>query len=678
MSQNVESFGKYILLEKVAMGGMAEVYLAKNQGAGGIAKFVAMKRILPQFSENINFIDMFKTEARIAVNLAHSNIVTIHEFGVEKDQFFIVMDYVEGRNLRQILNKMKKGNVTFSIEQILYICKEIAGGLDHAHRCLDATTGKPLNIIHRDMSPQNVMVSFEGECKIVDFGIAKAETQLETTRAGELKGKFGYMSPEQAEGLPVDLRTDIFSLGIVLWELLANDRLFIANNEVNTLRKIRECQVPSLRKINPNIPQELERIVGKALAKDRSLRYQTSAAFQRELSRFLNRQYPDFSPHDFSIFIKTLFASEILESRKKQIEYAKIEMPQPKQLAAAAHMPEKTIITQTSRSITEQTEAEPATHTNSDGLADFGNAEHSPKKKKPAAKVKEGTPSPLVPLPPKAQAEQVAKKKKSEDISTGDLRVQRPTAFGNGPARESTVTGTNLPYGGTYYGTKSFTRKSPKKRRVSLAAVAVAVMIGLVAGVVAVFVHSPERMLATRDYLVHVGLIAKPAPKALEPETITDNSSSTPQVAISTKPAGANILVDGVQYNDTTPATVKLPAGQSTAKITLLMPGYLPYNETVNVNGPNPVINVALQSEQKGYLNITVVGNGQIYVNNRLIANSSPANNVEVPANQTLQVKVFDPATGAGDERMIVVGSNKVQSVTLIPRAARVRPEATH
>lgn len=324
MTHKFEYFGKYILLEKLATGGMAEVFLARKTGADGIGKFCAIKRILPQFADSPEFIDMFRDEAKIAINLNHSNIVSIHEFGIQKDQFFIVMDYVEGRNLRQILNKMKKTGAKFSTDQIVYMIKEIAAGLDHAHRCLDGTTGKPLNITHRDMSPQNVMVSFEGELKIVDFGIAKAESQMETTRAGTLKGKFGYMSPEQAEGQPVDLRTDIFSLGIVLWELLANDRLFIANNEINTLRKIRDCQVPSLRKINPNIQTELDRIAQKALARDRNLRYQTAAALHRDMSRFLNRQYPDFSPHDFSVFIKTLFADEILNTRKRVIEYAKI------------------------------------------------------------------------------------------------------------------------------------------------------------------------------------------------------------------------------------------------------------------------------------------------------------------------------------------------------------------
>lgn len=321
-----ESFGKYILLEKLATGGMAEVFLARGNGTAGIGKFFAIKRILPQYADSPEFIDMFKDEAKIAINLNHSNIVSIHEFGVEKGQFFLVMDYVEGRNLRQVLNKMKKSALQFSMEQIVYVIKEIAAGLDHAHRCIDGSTGKPLNITHRDMSPQNVMLSFEGEAKIVDFGIAKAESQIETTRAGTLKGKFGYMSPEQAEGQPVDLRTDIFSLGIVAWELLANDRLFVANNEINTLRKIRDCQIPSLRKINPNIHTELERIVQKALARDRNLRYQTGAALHRDLNRFLNRQYPDFSPQDFSVFIKSVFADEILSLRKRLVEYSKVNL----------------------------------------------------------------------------------------------------------------------------------------------------------------------------------------------------------------------------------------------------------------------------------------------------------------------------------------------------------------
>lgn len=326
MSQNFERFGKYILLEKLASGGMAEVYLSKSTGAEGVNKFVAIKRILPQYSENPEFVEMFKEEAKIAVNLTHSNIVSIFDFGVERNQFYLVMDYLEGKNLRQITTELKKQNKALSVDQIVYILKEAAAGLDHAHRGVDSSTGKPLNVIHRDVSPQNLMISYDGEVKVIDFGIAKAETQLEATKAGTLKGKYGYMSPEQADGQYIDSSTDIFSLGIVLWELLANDRLFTASNEAAILRKIRECQIPPIRKLNPSVPNELEKIVHKALAKDKSLRYQTTASFHRDLNRFLNTAYPEFSPHDFAVFMKETFSSEFLEIQRKRVEFSKVKI----------------------------------------------------------------------------------------------------------------------------------------------------------------------------------------------------------------------------------------------------------------------------------------------------------------------------------------------------------------
>ncbi|MEK7355198.1 MAG: serine/threonine-protein kinase, partial [Bdellovibrionota bacterium] len=478
MSQNFETFGKYILLEKLAMGGMAEIYLARNSGASGVSKFVAIKRILPQFTEQTEFIDMFKDEAKIAVNLSHANIVSIFEFGIEKSAFFLAMDYIEGRNLRQILNKMKKSGLSFSIEQVLYVIKEVAGGLDHAHRCIDANTGKPLNIIHRDMSPQNVMVSFEGEVKIVDFGIAKAETQLETTRAGTLKGKFGYMSPEQAEGQPVDLRTDVFALGIVLWELLANDRLFVANNEVNTLRKIRECQIPSLRKINPAIPPELERIVSKALAKDRNLRYQTSAALHRELSRFLNRQYPDFSPQDFSVYIKNLFAGEILESRKKMIEYSRVDASK-----IPGAQPQPAEPTGNSTATDTQTEMD----TPADNV-DFGNPELRKNKTGPvptppsdpatAKSAKSATAT-----PPMAQTE---KRQTFEGVAApANLTFERPPYASSGSVREGTMSSRS------YSGVK---REEANSSTVGF--MMVLIFLGFLAGSSAFYYSNPPRATA--------------------------------------------------------------------------------------------------------------------------------------------------------------------------------------
>lgn len=323
IAQSFEQFGKYLLLEKVAAGGMAEIYLARSNAANGLNKFFAIKRILPQYSSNEEFVNMFKEEAKVAINLNHSNVVSIYDFGVDSGQFFLLMEYVEGRNLRQIINELKKTNKSFSIDQALFLIKETAAGLDHAHRCTDSTSGRPLNITHRDMSPQNIMVSFEGEVKVIDFGIAKAETDGEATKAGTLKGKFSYMSPEQAEGLPIDPRTDVFALGIVLWELLANDRLFTGSNEAAILRKVRDCQIPLIRKINPTVPVELERIVMKALAKDRNVRYQTAANLHRDLNRFLNTQYPEFSAHDFSTYVKECFKSAYQDGRDKLVEYSK-------------------------------------------------------------------------------------------------------------------------------------------------------------------------------------------------------------------------------------------------------------------------------------------------------------------------------------------------------------------
>lgn len=336
----MESFGKYLLLEKVAAGGMAEVFLAKS--SSDIGKYFAIKRILPQYSSNQDFTDMFREEAKIAMNLSHSNIVSIFEFGKEKGQLFLVMDFVRGQNLRQVLNHLKKEGRKLSTDQILYIVREIAAGLDHAHRCLDHSTGKPLNITHRDMSPQNVMVSFDGEIKIVDFGIAKAESQVEHTRAGTIKGKFGYMSPEQADGQIVDPRTDIFSLGIIFWELLAQDRLFTGPSDVAILKKIKDGQIPSLSQLNPSIDPELEKIVNKALAKDKAHRYQTAAAFHKDLNRYFNIKYPEFSVQEFSVFIKSSYAQMFLELTNKLKQYANLKPAEKKD--------ESTVVTSTGTS----------------------------------------------------------------------------------------------------------------------------------------------------------------------------------------------------------------------------------------------------------------------------------------------------------------------------------------
>lgn len=663
MTQASERFGKYILLEKIQTGGMAEIYLARRPGASGVSKFLAIKRILPQYSEQREFIEMFKDEAKIAVNLSHANIVSIHEFGTELGQFFLAMDYVEGRNLRQILNKMKKSGVTFSIEQVLYIIKEVAAGLDHAHRCIDANTGKPLNIIHRDMSPQNVMVSFEGEVKVVDFGIAKAETQLDTTRAGTLKGKFGYMSPEQAEGQPVDLRTDIFALGIVLWELLANDRLFVANNEINTLRKVRDCQVPSLRKINPNIPQELERIVSKALAKDRNLRYQTAAAFHRELSRFLNRHYPDFSPHDFSVFIKTLFAAEILDSRKKMVEFAKIEIESSQSTAdqnqaSASEFNERSNFTHTP-TITEHTTRSDAAPSHSRRPKDDRPASKPPKNESSKASARPAT------RRPSSSAPQLSTR---NSVDTTGLTVERS----NFQERESfTSYGTN-------YGTRTGSQISYRRKQFSVASILPFVLIAFGIGAATLaLLPNPRSVVyevakyAGADAFLNTTRLSSDSPEvALSPPPST---VQTYKVEVKSNPSGAEILLDNRQLPELTPAQFEV-SRNTEHRISVRKSGFVPYEQTLMVDRPL-LIEARLVQERTGKLDIIVRGAGEIWINDKKIADGSPVLNYIVKAEQDYIIRAIDPVTKAQDEIKVRVQENTLKKVTLFPHAPARRQE---
>ena len=315
-----QQFGKYTILKKLAGGGMAEIFLACDLGPAGVGRFLAVKKALARFSKNAEFIDMFKNEGRAACNLKHGNIAPIYEFGLEGDQLYLAMEYISGANLRELMRKTMKS--PFDIPLAVYIVKEAAAGLNSAHNTVDSNTGRPLHLIHRDVSPQNIMISFDGEVKIIDFGIAKiANTDL--TKAGNLKGKFGYMSPEQTRGEKLDPRADIFCLGIVLWELLTNKRLFKSENEMATLRKVQACNVPKLQALNPQVPSGLEKAVMKSLAKNKNARYKTALDFERDLSRILTKTYPEFDRHDFADFIKTVYAKDIIKEREVLKKYSK-------------------------------------------------------------------------------------------------------------------------------------------------------------------------------------------------------------------------------------------------------------------------------------------------------------------------------------------------------------------
>jgi len=277
-----QAFGPYELTERINVGGMAEVFRARDPAH---ERLVAIKRILPSVAEDEEFIQMFRDEAAIASQLDHPNIARIYDVGRVDLSYYLALEFVRGKDLRIIFDRAARKKEAIPLDFILYVMSQACRGLDYAHHRTDAR-GKALGVVHRDVSPQNVLVSFDGEVKIIDFGIAKASGKVARTQVGTIKGKFGYMSPEQVRGLPIDQRSDVFSLGICLWELLTQQRLFVGDNEIAIMEKIRRGEIPSLRDIAPETPPDIEQIVRKALANDVDERYPTATELDSDITAF--------------------------------------------------------------------------------------------------------------------------------------------------------------------------------------------------------------------------------------------------------------------------------------------------------------------------------------------------------------------------------------------------------
>ena len=279
----MEAFGKYDLLKRIGAGGMGEVFLARAQNTPDL---VVVKRILPHLTENARFLRLFLDEARIAARLVHPNIARILELGEADGSWFVAMEYVPGRDLRDLLRRMKERDERTPVEVVLRIGIEVASGLAYAHRATD-NVGKPLKIVHRDVSPHNILISRYGEVKLIDFGVAKAANKSMHTATGILKGKFPYMAPEQANARKVDPRTDVFALGIVLWELLTVRHLFRGKSDAATLKNVRACKVVAPSDVVPQIPRSVDRLLKRALEKEPRRRYPSATAFAEALEEVL-------------------------------------------------------------------------------------------------------------------------------------------------------------------------------------------------------------------------------------------------------------------------------------------------------------------------------------------------------------------------------------------------------
>lgn len=324
-TQKRERFGRYLILDHLVDGGMAKICRARFLGEQA-DKVVAIKMVQPQFSKDPAFKTMFMDEIKVTFGLLHPNVIQTYDYGIHRGQLFVAMEYCDGRNLKEYLDKLKERKFVFPVEISTYIISQACQGLYYAHTFRDKLSGVQTNIIHRDISPHNIMLTYDGAVKIIDFGIAKSQTNSEMTQAGTIKGKLSYLAPEYLEGLELDPRYDQFALGITLWEMLCSRKLFKENNDLAILKKIQECKIPPPSSINPNVPKELDEIVLKALSKDRNKRFENLDQMNRALMKFLYAKYPDFNGTDLSYFSQELFREEIKKDREKMFEFGKIDI----------------------------------------------------------------------------------------------------------------------------------------------------------------------------------------------------------------------------------------------------------------------------------------------------------------------------------------------------------------
>ncbi len=318
-------FGKYCLLERVSVGGMAEVFRAKPFDAPDFRGYLALKRILPHLAEDDEFIKMFVDEAKLTVQFNHPNIVRIYELGQFQQSYYILMEFISGKDVLALQKTMRRQRSMIPVDMAMFIAREMARGLHYAHHKRDPD-GNPLNIIHRDVSPQNVLIDYRGRVKVIDFGIAKATIQSTRTAIGVLKGKMGYMSPEQVRGEVLDFRSDVFAIGTVLWEMLTNRRLFHAESEFETMQMVRDAvaQPPSSR--NQGIFSDVDEIVMRALTRDPEQRYESAGAMADAIDAWLVTN--PFTDDDLSIWMRTVYADDLDDERAKRDDFASIVSPE--------------------------------------------------------------------------------------------------------------------------------------------------------------------------------------------------------------------------------------------------------------------------------------------------------------------------------------------------------------
>jgi serine/threonine-protein kinase len=318
-------FGPYRLLYRVSTGGMAEIFRGIYQAPDGHTRDVAIKRILPYYTSDPEFIDMLIDEAKIAGQLDHPNIARVYEFGVVDESYFLAMEFVDGCDLRSIMRRCRERDVDLPVEYAVYCVEQALRGLHCAHDQMD-DEGRPMEIIHRDFSPSNILVGYDGQVRLIDFGIAKARRNRSKTRAGIIKGKVKYMSPEQTWGKRLDRRSDVFAAGVVLYELVTGNPPFHAPDDVALMEAIRAQEPDPPSRQNPRVDQEFDGLLRRALAKDRESRFATAAEFADALAAHRRRRFPRFDVKHLGAFLARIFARERMEA---ETMYGEIDLAAP-------------------------------------------------------------------------------------------------------------------------------------------------------------------------------------------------------------------------------------------------------------------------------------------------------------------------------------------------------------
>ena len=316
---------RYRVIARLEVGGMAEVFRGEGLSRELAGQPVALKRVLPTLAHNERFVRMFLDEARLGVRLNHPNIVRIFDVGAAGGSYFIVMEFVDGVDLKTLLEQLHKQKRRPGVREALFIAMEVCSALSYAHELCDEQ-GEQLHIVHRDISPPNVMLTKGGQVKLADFGLAKATTQLEATDPGVVKGKFGYLSPEAALGREVDARADLFSVGIILWESLAGQRLFLGETDYQTVKNVQRAEVPSLRALRTEVDADLEGLLGKMLAKEREERFQSAREMRDAIEAYLRDHELEVSASDVSHMVRYAVTRREREVRRARASHA-VERP---------------------------------------------------------------------------------------------------------------------------------------------------------------------------------------------------------------------------------------------------------------------------------------------------------------------------------------------------------------